>query len=123
MKKMVFIQIGLAIIAFVGTAWIFFKERPRAAENQQLRQDLSHAQQENQQLKNAARPVPYDLKQSRTYLHEGRILFQKQQYEQAIAMYDKALKSDPDDPYGWELKGYALYRAGQIPESIEANNR
>jgi Flp pilus assembly protein TadD len=121
MRKMVILQIGLAVVAFAITAWVFFKERPQA----QLRQELKEVQQKNAQLQKMAQtvPVPYDRKQSRVYLREGRTLFHQQKYDEAIAMYEKALQSFPDDPYGWSLKGYALFRVGRIPESIEANQK
>ena len=123
MPRMVWVQICLAAIAFGITAWIFFGERPQAVKNQQLHQQLSQAQQENQQLTAEVKLTKDDVKQSRAYLRDGRALFHQQKYDQALELYDKALQSFPDDPYGWSLKGYALFRAGRIPESIEANRR
>jgi tetratricopeptide (TPR) repeat protein len=123
MKKMLAVQIGIAVIAFAITGWIFFKERPQVEVNHQLQQQLNQVQQENKKLVETAKPVQHDIKQSRAYLREGRTLFHEQQYDQAISLYDKALESFPDDPYGWSLKGYALFKAGKIPESIEANQK
>jgi Flp pilus assembly protein TadD len=123
MKKMVASQIGLALVAFFITGWIFFKERPQAVENHQLKQELNQATQTNQQLQQHVSSVQYDRKQSREYLRQGRALFHEGNYDQAITRYDKALESFPDDPYGWSLKGYALFRAGHIQESIDANKK
>jgi tetratricopeptide (TPR) repeat protein len=123
MKKLVILQIGLAIVAFIIVAWIFFKERPQAEVNHQLEQQLSQVQQQNQQLTQTVNPTQNDLRQSRAYLREGVALAHKQKYEEAIGQYDKALESFPDDPYGLSLKGYALFRTGRLPESIEANKR
>lgn len=123
MRKIVFLQIGLAIIAFGVTAWIFFRERPQAEVNHQLQQELSQVKQQNQELQKTVKPAQSDHKQSRAYLREGRTLFHQKQYEEAITLYDKALETFPDDPYGWSLKGYALFRAGRIPESIDANQK
>jgi Flp pilus assembly protein TadD len=123
MKKLVILQIGLAIVAFIIVAWIFFKERPQAEVNHQLQQELSQVQQQNQQLTETVKPLQNDRRQSRVYLHQGVALLHQQNYEQAIGMYDKALEISPDDPYGWSLKGYALFRAGRLPESIEANKK
>jgi Flp pilus assembly protein TadD len=124
MRKMVIAQIVLAITAFSATAWIFFRERPQAVVNEQLKQQVGQLAQQNQSLQEAAaKPAQYDQKQSRAYLRQGRSFFHEQRYEDAIALYDKALESFPDDPYGWSLKGYALFRAGRIPESIDANTK
>jgi len=123
MKKMVILQISLAVIAFVITGWIFLKERPQAEVNQQLQHELSQVKQQNQELQQIAGPAQNDRKQSRVYLRTGVALLHQKKYEEAIAQYDKALASFPDDPYGVSLKGYALFRAGRIPESIEANKK
>jgi tetratricopeptide (TPR) repeat protein len=120
---MLILQIGLALVAFVITAWIFFKERPQAQVNQQLQQQLTQAQQTNQQLEQRVSSVQNDRKQSREYLRAGRDLLHQQKYDEAISQYDKALQAFPDDPYGWSLKGYAQFRAGHIPESIESNKK
>jgi len=120
---MVVFQICVAVIAFAITAWIFFKERPQAAKNQQLQQQLEQVQQKNQQLAHTSKPTQSDIKKSRAYLRDGRAMFHEQKYDQAIDSYDKALQSFPDDPYGLSLKGYALFKAGRIPESVEANKK
>src|SRR5690349_20496817 len=115
MKKMVVVQICLAAVAFVITAWIFFKERPQAEKTVQLQQELTQVKEQNRQLQTTATALQYDRKQSREYIHQGRDLFHQQKYDEAIAYYDKALQSYPDDPYGWSLKGCALLRAGKVP--------
>src|SRR5258705_11708030 len=115
MKKMIILQIGLAVIAFVITGWIFLRERPQAEVNQQVQQELSQVKQQNQELQQVVGLTPSDRKQSRAFLREGVALLHQKKYEEAIAQYDKALASFPDDPYGVSLKGYALFRAGRIP--------
>lgn len=122
MKKLAWLQIGIAVIAFVITAWVFFRERPRAEVNQQLQQELTEVKQENKVLQQTT-PVKVDREQSREYLRQGRALFHQKKYDEAIALYDKALEVFPDDPYALSLKGYALFRNGKIQESIEPNKR
>jgi Flp pilus assembly protein TadD len=126
MKKIVALQIALAVVAFIITAWVFFKERPQAVENHQLKQQLNEVNKSNQQLTQMHERGPStqgDIRQSRAYLRQGRALFHDKRFDEAITEYDKALKSYPDDAYGWSLKGYALFRAGHIQESIEANKK
>ncbi len=108
MRKLLLLQIGLAVMAFSTVAWIFFRERPQAEINHQLRQELNVAQEQNVQLKQAVQPTQNDPKESRIYLNNGRAFFHQQQYEDAVKMYNKAIEFSPEDPYGWSLKGYAL---------------
>jgi Flp pilus assembly protein TadD len=123
MKKMVMLQVGLALIAFFLVGWVFFKERPQVVVNHELHQQLEQVKQQNTELVAHAAPVPHNTKQSRMYINQGRALFHEQDYEQALVMYDKALAVNPDDAYGWGLKGYTLFKAGHIQESIDANKR
>jgi Flp pilus assembly protein TadD len=123
LRKLAFIQIGLAVVSFVIVAWVFFKERPQAEVASDLKQQLGQVQQQNAQLQQQVTATPENRKLSRTYLRQGVALFHQQQYDQAIALYDKALEVFPDDSYAWGLKGYALLRAGHIPESVDANKK
>lgn len=123
MKRMITLQLALALTAFFVVAWVFFKERPQVVVNHELRQDLKQAQDQNTELKARVEAAPHNTKQARIYINQGRALFHAHEYEQAVAMYDKALADNPDDAYGWGLKGYALFKAGRIQESIDANKR
>lgn len=123
MRKLVVLQIVLAVVALIVTSWVFFKARPKVEEKQQLEDKLAVAEQKNQKLESAVIVVQSDRKQSRLHLRQGVTLFHQQKYDEAIAQYDKALEVFPDDPYGWSLKGYALFKAGNIPQSIEANQK
>lgn len=122
MRKMIVLQVLLAVIALLMTGWIFFKEFPKARSTNQLNEQLVQAQKENQTLR-AAVPSANQIKQAQSYLKQGRDLFRKQQYAAAVAQYKQALELQPDDPYAWGLQGYALLRAGQVAESIDANKK
>jgi hypothetical protein len=100
MRKMVSLQISLAIISFIIVAWVYFKERPQVEVNSDLRQQLNAVSEQNKQLTEAATVVaPASRRQSRADLREGVNLVHQHQYEQAIALYDKALQAFPDG--GW----------------------
>jgi len=64
-----------------------------------------------------------DRRQSWQYINMGRQSFHEHKFDNAAALYEKALTADPDNSYGWRLMGYALFRAGRIQESIDANER
>jgi len=104
MKKMVWLQIGLALFAFGITARIFFKERPYAAQNHELQQELTQVKETNEQLEENMSAVKVDRKASRSYIRQGRAFFHQQKFDDAVEQYDKALKEFPDDPYGLRLK-------------------
>jgi Flp pilus assembly protein TadD len=122
MRKMVILQILLAVVALFVTGWIFFKERPPSEVNHQLTEQLTQVQQENQHLQ-AATPSGDQVKKAQQYVKQGRALFHQQQYDQAVAQYEEALKLQPDDPNTWGLEGYALLRAGRVTDSITANKK
>ena len=75
MKKMVWLQIGLALFAFGITARIFFKERPYAAQNHELQQELTQVKETNEQLEENMSAVKVDRKASRSYIRQGRAFF------------------------------------------------
>jgi len=120
---MIIVQVVLAVIALFITGWIFFRERPQSEVNHQLAQQLSQVKQENQQLQQAAAPNADQVKKAQLYLKQGRDLFHKQRYDEAIAQYEQAIKLAPDDPYAWGLEGYALLRAGRVSESIDVGKK
>lgn len=123
MKKIVALQIVLAVLASIAVGWIFFRIRPKVAATSALQQQLAVATADNKQLAANAKPTPSDNARALDYSNRGLAFFRKQQYTQAVALYDKALAVAPDNAYAWSLKGYALFRAGQIPESIDANTK
>jgi len=123
LSKFVTLQIFLAVAAFVLAAWIFFEERPSVVEKQQLQQQLTSIQQKNSSLEKAASSSSLSSSQSRTLVREGVALFHKQDYQGALAKYKQALAISPNDPYAWSLDGYTLFKAGEIPESITANEK
>lgn len=121
MRKMVVVQIVLAVIALLVIGWIFFRERPQAEVNHQLKEQLTQAQEKQKVL--AAAPGAEQVKQAQQYVKQGRTLFHQQQYGQAVAQYEEALKLQPDDANTWGLEGYALLRAGRVTDSITANQK
>jgi tetratricopeptide (TPR) repeat protein len=122
LRKMVIVQASLAVISFFIVGWVFFKERPQAEVNSQLQQKIVEVQTQNTKLQQNV-VTPTDRTQSRAFLRQGVAQFHLQQYDQAVTLYDKALAVFPDDSYAWGLKGYALFRAGHIQESIDANQK
>src|SRR5579875_3076393 len=88
MRKVVVLQIGLAVAAFAVVLWIFFGVRPKVSSNAQLQQQLSVVRQKNEALEKTSSLAPVKQKQARQYIHQGVALARQQQWAQAIQQYE-----------------------------------
>ncbi|MBF0528308.1 MAG: tetratricopeptide repeat protein [Deltaproteobacteria bacterium] len=52
----------------------------------------------------------------------GQILINKNNYDNALAVAEKLIKSYPETPYGYDLKGEILSRLKKFPEAIDFYN-
>ncbi|MGJ3246902.1 MAG: tetratricopeptide repeat protein [Elainellaceae cyanobacterium] len=57
------------------------------------------------------------------YVKQGDVLGLEEQYQEAIASYDKAIRLNPDLPTAWLGKGTALRKSGAYEEAITCNER
>jgi Flp pilus assembly protein TadD len=53
----------------------------------------------------------------------GDCFFMKEQYEEAINCYDKAIVLDPNDPDLHSDKGLSLYQLSRFTEAIKSFNK
>ncbi len=53
----------------------------------------------------------------------GNHLFERGQYEEALASYDKAIEQNPNYPTGWFNRGLALCQLGQYEEAITSYDK
>ncbi|MDR1918248.1 MAG: tetratricopeptide repeat protein [Tannerellaceae bacterium] len=58
------------------------------------------------------------MKSKYDWLDEGRALYNKGEYEDAMDCYDKAIALDPDDAFVWHYKGIALDCIERYTEAI-----
>jgi superkiller protein 3 len=61
--------------------------------------------------------------QSSLLLEQGNIFYANNQYEEAIASYDKALEIKPDYYKAWENKGGVMFKLGQYEKAITAYDK
>ena len=53
-------------------------------------------------------------------LGAGRERYLKKEYNEAIQIFDEAIKDSPDDDRPWSFKGLSLHRLGREAEAVEA---
>ncbi|MCL1466759.1 tetratricopeptide repeat protein [Argonema galeatum] len=53
----------------------------------------------------------------------GRVFAAGEEYEEAIASFDRALAIKPDDDAAWNNRGFALYNLGRYEEAIASYDR
>ncbi len=78
-----------------------------ALKSGQLNAQLDETRKELQKSQNATR-----------YVAEAINFYHARQYHRALQSYDQAITLDPNNPYIYDLKGYALFKLGQLEPSI-----
>ena len=86
---------------------------------------LSHLQREDGDLQGciatlekAVKEKPYDLE----YVNLLAFEYAEQQIhlEQALILINRAIQTDPQNPYFWDTKGWILFKMGRLHEAKEA---
>lgn len=88
----------------------------RTAELRALQDARARARQELISARN-------QLKASREavfFVTRGIELYHQEMYREAVQAYDEALKLDPRNPHVADLKGYSLFKAKRLKESVAA---
>ncbi|MFN5856614.1 MAG: tetratricopeptide repeat protein, partial [Pseudanabaenaceae cyanobacterium] len=63
---------------------------------------------------------PDSKERSSLWFEKGLIHIAANEYEEAIASYDRALEIKPDDHFAWNSRGFALFNLGRNEEAIES---
>jgi len=61
--------------------------------------------------------------ESEVYMNLARTQFEKSHHKEAMELYDKALKQDPDNELAWMNKGFHLNSLGRTEEAIKCFDR
>jgi tetratricopeptide (TPR) repeat protein len=56
-------------------------------------------------------------------LHKGMDRVRRMRYEEAAAIFDKVISTNPEITEAWNNRGVALYRMGRIEEAIESYDK
>lgn len=61
-----------------------------------------------------------DRKKAMKFYDKGQVAFQKEEYEIAIVMFNKAVKKDKKFAFAWDNLGYSYRRIGNYKKAIES---
>lgn len=64
-----------------------------------------------------------DKKKALEYYDEGQAFFQKEDYDNAIKSYKKALRNDSKFAFAWDMLGYSYRKNENFEEAIKAYNK
>jgi len=113
-RRLVWLQVPIAIVAISISLYAGLQVRPLAEKKQQLQTELKDSEAQIE----ASRQHLQASRESVAYVSEAINDFYHNNFDGALTSYDKALKLDQNNGYILDLKGYTLFKAGRIPESI-----
>jgi arylsulfatase A-like enzyme/Tfp pilus assembly protein PilF len=104
------------------TPYIKVAEAPKAIDPEQAKQlaALGYVGSTISTSSQAALPDPKDHIASSGLIKEGFLAFQQKRYEDAVKIYDRLLRENPNMLDIWSLDANALAKLGRYDEAIEA---
>lgn len=111
--------VGAMVYAFTSLRRLEQESASLEAKNARLRVEQSNGARQRDSLLATVSQMRGALDATRSAInafHAGRL-------EDAIRLYDNAIKADPQNPYVRNLQAYALFRAGRIPEALKAQQK
>jgi tetratricopeptide (TPR) repeat protein len=122
----ILLQLAAAALAFAVTAWAAFHVQPLLEQSARLERDIKQQTEALSKLKRENEEVSAQLARSREtteYVTMGINAFHARSYKSAVGYYDRAIALDDQNPYVFDLKGYALFRGGDWEGAITALKR
>lgn len=112
-----------ALISLLGILVVIASLGYSAYELRRLSVEVNTRTSELNSLREDIETARAQLKASReavSFVTQGINLYHQGQYRAAVTAYDQALQLDPQNPYVANLKGYSLFKAKQLGQSIES---
>lgn len=132
-RRSALVSLGGFLLVMAALVYAAFQltalERARnaaQAELDELHKQVGLYQTQVAQLQDSVAKVTSDLARSRASLSSARAAitaFHQGRLDEAVALYDEALNSDPDNAYLLNLRAYALFHLGRLDEAIEGQRR
>jgi tetratricopeptide (TPR) repeat protein len=122
------VQLAAAVAAVAVTAWAAFQVRPLLAQRDRLTAEIANKEKRLARIEESARALSAEnerlsgkLANAREASHYVSLALQQyhnRRYADAIALYDQALKLDPENAYVLDLKSYSQFRKGDLEGAL-----
>lgn len=117
---------ALGAIVVFGAFWLSYGQlRSLQAEVNSLGVESKQLRTENIELNQRAEAMRNEIKGLRDALAASRnaiVAFHKRDYDTAVALYDQALRADPNNAYLLNLKAYSLFKLKRLQDAINVQN-
>ena len=114
---------ALGAVVVLGALWLSYGQlRALQTEVKALESDATKLRTENRELTQRAEAMRNEIKGLREALTASRdaiVAFHQRDYGTAVALYEQALRADPDNAYLLNLKAYSLFKLRRGRDAIE----
>ena len=124
------VQLIAAAAAVAVTAWAAFQVRPLLAQRQRLEKEIAAQGEHLSRMEESSRALSArnehlslklaNAREASYYVSQALQEYHNRRYAGAIALYDEALKLDPENAYVLDLKSYSQFRGGDVAGAIES---
>jgi tetratricopeptide (TPR) repeat protein len=114
---------GLGAVVVLGALWLSYGQlRSLQTEVKSLESEAAQLRAENSELSQRAEAMRNEIKGLREALTASRdaiVAFHQRDYGTAVALYDQALRADPNNAYLLNLKAYSLFKLKRLRGAID----
>lgn len=117
------VQLAAAVAAVAVTAWAAFQVRPLLVQRDRLKAEIADKEESARALSAENERLSGKLANAREASHYVSLALQQyhnRRYADAIALYDRALKLDPENAYVLDLRSYSQFRKGDLEGAMES---
>ncbi len=114
------------LIVFVAIGYAIVQLRTLEDQRDVMLEEQRTLKADTERVKNDLVIVRSDLAKARASLSASRAAinaFHAGHLQDAVALYNEALASDPDNAYIQNLRAYALFRLGDVQAALEGQRR
>lgn len=113
---------GLGAVVVLGALWLSYGQlRTLQTEVRSLESEATQLRAQNSELSQRAEEMRSEIKGLREALTASRdaiVAFHQRDYGTAVALYDQALRADPNNAYLLNLKAYSLLKLKRLGDAI-----
>ena len=117
------ILMALGAIVVLAALWLSYGQlRALQTEVTSLESEAVQLRTQNNELRQSAEAMRNEIKGLREALTASRdaiVAFHQRDYGTAVALYDQALRADPNNAYLLNLKAYSLFKLRRLGDAID----